>query len=142
MPRTVNYISEFSPSQAHGGWDGMCAGVAAELARHLQVHDVSPIRPRVNLVEKAVSKARRILGAKGNFYYYSDRRLDTCAKAVAARCLTGADADFFHGATPWLHCHAGRPYYTYIDACFETYLALYLNPAEFRPRDVARIVAQ
>jgi glycosyltransferase involved in cell wall biosynthesis len=141
MPATLNYISEFPRAQAHGGWDGMGAGVVTELGKHCSLHYVGPVRPPINFIEKAVSKSRRLLGARGSFYYYSHRRLHCYAEQVEAQSLSQAEADFFHGATPWVCCHPPRPYYPYIDACFETYLALYLNPAAFLPSDIARIVA-
>jgi glycosyltransferase involved in cell wall biosynthesis len=119
----------------------MGAGVVTELARHCSLHYVGPVRPPTNFIEKAISKSRRLFGARGSFYYYSPGRLRRYAEQVEARSSSEAAADFFHGATPWVCCHPPRPYYPYIDACFETYLSLYLNPAAFLPSDIARIVA-
>jgi glycosyltransferase involved in cell wall biosynthesis len=140
MAPAINHISEFPKAKSHGGWDGMCAGITAELGRYFEVHYVGPVRPQISPFAKAISKARRLLRGKGNFHYYSQRRLDKYAEKVAKDSFPQAHADFFHGSTPWIRCQPPRPYYTYIDVCFETYLSLYLDRTNFRPSDVSRIV--
>ena len=42
--------------------------------------------------------------------------------------------DFYHGATPWILVKKERPYAMYLDACFFTYISVYLNKDAFSTR--------
>jgi glycosyltransferase involved in cell wall biosynthesis len=137
--RVLNYVSECAQVGASGGWDGISVGLATELAAKFRLQYVGPIRVGFDHPTRLISKVRRIIGARGAFSAYSDRRLAAFAREVDAQAAPDADADFFHGATPWVRCTPPRPYFAYIDASFHTYLRHYHEPDDWLGGDLARI---
>jgi hypothetical protein len=82
---------------------------------------------------------RRMSGLRGKFHFFSERRLGRVAAEVDRRVDPAADFDFYHGLTPWIGYACPRPYGVYMDVSFQSYLEIYLNPAQFVKTDVRRI---
>lgn len=103
------------------------------------VRYVGPVNPPIIAWQKVVSKLRRVSGAAGDFFQYSQQRLAMIAREVDARCAPEAKFDFFHGFTPWLHTRPSRPYLAWSDCTFRDYIDLYHHRQEFRSQDLHRI---
>lgn len=100
---------------------------------------VGPINPPVILAEKAASKFRRVAGLKGNFFFFSERRLKKIADEVHAQCRADARLDFFHGFTPWILTQPRRPYMAWSDCTFHDYVDIFHRRGQFSPHDLRRI---
>lgn len=133
-----NYITNLPLDQTSGGWSGINNRVYKELIRYFEANYVGPVSPDVLLTEKILSKVRRVFGLRGNFYYYSDSRLERIRRLVTDKAKE-ANFNFFFGQTPWVLCNLNQPYFVYMDADFKTYLDVFSSPREFLKRDVARI---
>src|SRR6266542_1275132 len=103
----------------------MNAALSSELADRFDLEYVGPINPAVSRVARAATLARRIAGAPELFHFFSENRLRRYAAAVTRLSRPRADADFFHGSTPWIAHHPSRPYFAFVDATFRTYVSLY-----------------
>jgi glycosyltransferase involved in cell wall biosynthesis len=137
--RLVNYISNLDPRQRTGGWSGVNASLHAELEKHFEVNFVGPINPGSDYPAKAVSKLRRKSGLAGSFHFFSERRLQKIAGLIEKEALPNAEADFFHGSTPWINFDSPRPYFVYVDTCFSTYVNVYHDSRNFLDADLNRI---
>jgi len=134
----INFITNQALERESGGWCGISRGIFQALARKAKVTFVGPVDPGVSAFQKLNSKVRRTIGLRGDFYFFSDWRLSKINNDVLA-AATSADFDLYFGATPWLSCDLRRPYGTYIDALFPTYLRIFGKATEFREADLARI---
>ena len=117
----------------------MSAAACAALRKQFNVHYAGPIDPPALLWQKVVSKALRVAGAPGGFFFFSDERLDAIAAEVETRCDRDAALDFFHGFTPWIRTSPTRPYVAWSDCTFGDYIRIYHDAARFRAGDIARI---
>lgn len=137
----INFVTNMGLEQdsERGGWGGMNAAVCAQLKRRFDVRYVGPIDPGHELTTRGWSKVLRSAGLPGAFYFYSPRRLRSIAAQYELGVDDTADADFFHGAAPWIACRPPRPYFAYVDASFSTYLDLYADRSRFQQHDVDRI---
>jgi glycosyltransferase involved in cell wall biosynthesis len=135
----INFITNIPLSEISGGFSGMNYVAHEALRAIADINYVGPINPPVHLAEHAVSKAFRGVGLRGNFFFFSDRRLRKIADEVSSRTDPTADLDFYHGFTPWSLCRTSRPYMAWNDCCFSEYLRIYHNADHFRSNDVARI---
>lgn len=111
------------------------------LASAWPVHYAGPVDPPAGLADKAVSKARRLAGLPGDFFFFSEARLRRVAEAVDAASRADAHLDFFHGFTPWIMSRPQRPYVAWSDCCFRDYVEIYHDRSSFAARDLARIEA-
>jgi glycosyltransferase involved in cell wall biosynthesis len=82
---------------------------------------------------------KKLCGLPREFHHFSDRRLDRIQGLVRARLDPSAAFDFYHGATPWSAGKSPRPYGSYIDASFDTYLDIYHDRTKFSKTDIQRI---
>ena len=103
------------------------------------VHYAGPINPPAILRQKLLSKILRTAGLKGDFFFFSDRRLQWIAGEVRARCHPDAKLDFFHGFTPWIFTKPPRPYMAWSDCTFRDYTLIYHRRERFRSADLERI---
>jgi len=100
---------------------------------------VGPINPPALTWQKAWSKLRRISGAQGSFFFFSERRLKKIACEVHFRCRADARMDFFHGFTPWIATRSERPYIAWSDCTFRDYVDIFHRREQFQPDDLERI---
>jgi glycosyltransferase involved in cell wall biosynthesis len=135
----INFITNIPLSEISGGFSGMNFVAHEALRAIADINYVGPINPPVHIGEHAASKASRSVGMRGNFFFFSDRRLRKIADEVSSRTNPTADLDFYHGFTPWSLCRTSRPYMAWNDCCFSEYLRIYHNADHFRSKDVARI---
>ncbi|MEI7935831.1 MAG: glycosyltransferase family 4 protein [Verrucomicrobiota bacterium] len=136
----LNYITSQDLEQVSGGWSGLSSNLYRKIfqTRSLNVRYLGPVNPPISRTAKLVSKVRRVLGARGRFYAFSEGRLARVRQQVQTARFQ-ADYDFFLGATPWIRCRFDRPYGAYLDACFRTYFNNNLKVNEFCPKDIRRI---
>lgn len=135
----VNYISNLDLSETSGGWTGINAAIYNQLSAHFKTKYVGPINPPSDYPAKLISKVQRASGNPGAFHFFSQRRLKTIAKLVDQQIGNAADCDFFHGSTPWVLFKPRRPYFTYVDTCFSTYMRVYHDTSKFLRDDLNRI---
>jgi glycosyltransferase involved in cell wall biosynthesis len=135
----IDFVSNLPLSQRSGGWSGISAALYDQLRGRAECRFVGPIAPPKDLRAKALSKARRLCGAAGSYHFFSERRLQWIANQVAESIDLGADIWFFHGQTPWIRSDLGRPFATYVDAPFPSYLRVFLPGQRFRQPDIDRI---
>jgi glycosyltransferase involved in cell wall biosynthesis len=102
-------------------------------------HYVGPINPPAVLLQKAWSKLRRLAGAQGSFFFFSDLRLKRIASEVHSKCEADARLDFFHGFTPWITTRPERPYIAWGDCTFRDYVSIFHSREQFRRDDLERI---
>jgi glycosyltransferase involved in cell wall biosynthesis len=76
---------------------------------------------------------------RGDFFFFSERRLKTIAEMVRSNSPGNARLDFFHGFTPWILSVPERPYIAWSDCCFRDYMEIYQSKDDFRVEDLARI---
>ncbi len=135
----INFVSNLPADLRSGGFSAMNAAALEALKRRHVVHYAGPINPRAELWRKGISKLARTTGASGDFFFFSRTRLSAIAAEAAVRCSTKAQADFFHGFTPWIGIRPLRPYIAWGDCTFRDYVGNYHNRAVFRRADLARI---
>ena len=135
----INFISNLPDGLRSGGFSAMSAAACATLRKRFSVHYAGPIDPPALLWQKVVSKALRVAGAPGAFFFFSGERLDAIAAEVEAQCDHDAALDFFHGFTPWIRTNPTRPYVAWSDCTFSDYIRIYHDTARFRRDDIARI---
>jgi glycosyltransferase involved in cell wall biosynthesis len=136
----INFITTESLESTSGGWNGMNYHIFNQLNTHNSVSYIGPIKPPIYLMEKIISKFLRLLGLKGNFFFFSEKRLTTIFQQIRDKINNNCDLIFFHGSTPWIKFETDKPYYAYIDASFYTFLHTYTNPKKFRKKDIERIM--
>jgi glycosyltransferase involved in cell wall biosynthesis len=135
----INFVSNLPEGLRSGGFSAMSAAACAALRRRMPVHYVGPVDPPAVLWQKVVSKAMRVTGAPGDFFFFSERRLEAIAQSVAARAARDAALDFFHGFTPWIRTRPARPYVAWSDCTFADYIRIFHDRARFRSADLERI---
>jgi len=117
----------------------MNAAAFSALGRAGALHYAGPINPPVIPWQKGLSKFLRVAGSRGDFFFFSPRRLETIAREVHARCLAEAHLDFFHGFTPWILTEPQRPYIAWSDCTFHDYIEIFHRRRQFRNQDLERI---
>jgi len=135
----INFVSNMPEGLRTGGFSAMSAAACDALRRRHEAAYVGPIDPPVVAWEKAISKARRVSGLGGDFFAFSERRLNSIAREVDARSRPDARLDFFHGFTPWILTRPRRPYVAWSDCTFADYIEIYHDRRAFRPEDLTRI---
>jgi glycosyltransferase involved in cell wall biosynthesis len=117
----------------------MNAAAFAAISRAEIVHYAGPVNPPVLLAQKVRSKLMRLAGSRGDFFFFSQRRLEAIAQEVHARRQEGARLDFFHGFTPWVLTRPPRPYIAWSDCTFRDYIDHFHDRTQFREQDLRRI---
>jgi len=142
MSSKVQYISNLPQSLKSGGWSGMNINVYNELSKYFLIDYLSPINPKVLKKEQMLSKAHQYLGLKRHFEFFSEKRLNLIADDFYKQLIIANDFLFFHGTTPWIKCKSDKAYFAYVDATFLTYLDIYLNPNDYKEKEIQRIINQ
>lgn len=135
----INFISHLEPNLRSGGFSAMNSAALSALSAYSAIHYVGPINPTIERWRKVLSKAIRLAGARGDFFFYSRKRLAAIATDVQKSCRADASADFFHGFTPWIATRPQRPYLAWSDCTFHDYIEIYHRSTKFRKGDIARI---
>lgn len=136
--KKINFITNQDLNITSGGWSGINFNIHKELVKYFDINYVGPIAPRMMFSQKLVSKVLRMINLKGDFSFFSNRRLEQISKKVSEKILP-AEYDFFFGQTAWIGYKSSNPYGVYLDADFKTYLEIFSTPQEFRKRDIERI---
>ena len=134
----INFITNQPLDRESGGWCGLSRGVFQALSKSAEMQFIGPIDPEPIFKEKVASKLLRSIGLQSNFHFFSKNRLQRISRQVR-NLDCPADFDLYFGATPWLYCSSKRPYGSYIDALFPSYLRVFGNPGEFQKTDLNRI---
>ena len=134
----LTYITNIKLSESSGGMSGINHAVYHQLKRFFDVDDYVYINAKEDKWAKVKSKLLRILGLKGNYPFFSNKRLNVINKIFNAH-KASTDAYFFFGFTSWIETKPTKPYYCYNDACFATYVNIYNNKSEFSEKDLNRI---
>jgi glycosyltransferase involved in cell wall biosynthesis len=136
------FISNINISKSKGGWDGLGAKFFELLQlKHPEIKLLDNLSPKVNLFEKYLSVLmRKYFKVPGNFYFFSNNRLRRISKILNKFIHNKNEILFFHGSTPWCYYKPSGNYYILVDCCFYSYLQIYLEPNEFRAKDIDRIL--
>lgn len=134
----LSYISNIKLSESSGGMSGINNALHNQLNKHFEICDYSYINPKSDIISKIKSKIFRLIGLKGNYHFFSNRRLNAINKEFQNQ-KESCDAYFFFGFTSWISTKPSKPYYCYNDACFATYVDIYNDKDEFSDPDLARI---
>jgi len=135
----INFVSNLPHNLRSGGFSALNTAAFGALCKRCSVHYAGPINPSVILWQKAISKLQRVAGSKGDFFFFSQRRLNVIAEEVHAQCVAHAQLDFFHGITPWTHTKPPRPYVALSDCTFRDYVEIFHRREQFRQDDLERI---
>ncbi len=135
----INFITNLPRDLRSGGFSAMNAVAVDTLEKVFELSYVGPINPGFIFSEKAISKAKRVVGLRGTFSFFSEQRLDEIAALVDSACRAEATVDYFHGFTPWIHCRAPRPYIASSDCTFRDYFRIYHRRDRFDEADIERI---
>lgn len=136
--KDINFITNQSLNNTSGGWSGISYNIYKNLEQRTNVNYLGPVAPQMVFSEKLFSKTKRTVGLKGNFSFFSDKRLRKIREIVEEK-KQKANYNLFFGQTPWIDCNFAAPYGVYMDADFSTYLRIYSNPKSFSKKDIQRI---
>jgi glycosyltransferase involved in cell wall biosynthesis len=135
----INFVSHLPRDLRTGGFSALNSGAYDALSQIETVHYVGPISPPPYFLEKAYSKMLRTCRSRGDFFFYSRRRLQLIAEQVNVRSFAQAQFDCFHGFTPWILTESPRPYVSWSDCTFRDYMNIYHQREMFRSNDLDRI---
>jgi glycosyltransferase involved in cell wall biosynthesis len=135
----INYVSNLPADLRSGGFSAMNFAAWSALSGSHAVHYAGPVDPPASLPRKALSKLLRLSGGQGDFFFYSQPRLEAIAREVDERCVPNATFDFFHGFTPWILTRPVRPYAAWSDCTFRDYMEHFHDRGRFRQADLERI---
>ncbi|MEO5718835.1 MAG: glycosyltransferase family 4 protein, partial [Chthoniobacterales bacterium] len=138
--KAISYVSNLPAHLMSGGFSGMNSRMLATLQQVSEVTYVGPIDPVPSRVEHVASKIPRSVGFPGKFFFFSERRLQRIASALADRLVRLRNAPvFFHGFTPWVFFECPTPFVTWSDCTFRDYVDVYHRRADFDAADLRRI---
>lgn len=110
------------------------------LSLKYSIHYVGPVNPKPYFSQHCLSKALRVLGLAGDFYFFSQKRLEFIRTIVEKRlALSSALFAVFHGFTPWILIRPSLPYTAWCDCTFWQYIHIYHDAGRFRSSDLQRI---
>lgn len=135
----INFITNQPRELRSGGFSAMNAAAYDALLKLDAIHYAGPIDPPIVIRQKVASKLLRSTGFQGDFFTFSQERLEAIAEEVRCRCNANAQLDFFHGFTPWILTRPPRPYVSWSDCTFTDYIGTYHHREKFRPADLERI---
>lgn len=135
------YITNLNLSESSGGGSAVNVATLNQLSSSLDIKTIHSISPPQDKWAKLKSVFLRKLAGKGNYHFYSNRRLNKIASQVedSLNNIETYDSLFFHGFTPWISFKPDKPYYAFNDACFGAYVTIYNNRASFSELDLKRI---
>ena len=141
--KRVAFVTNIPLDSFSGGFSAMNKAMFELLSLRYDVDYIGPVNPKPSFLQHAVSKALRVLGLGGDFYFFSEQRLEIIREEVESR-LKDSTAEFivFHGFTPWIHIKPSRPYIAWNDCTFWQYVHIYCEAPDFRPSDLDRLKQQ
>lgn len=134
----INFVSNIPADLRSGGFSAMNNAALYAARQVADVHYVGPVSPPPSSGAKILSKLARTFGRPGDFFFFSQARLQRIAEEVANEVRPDAQLDFFHGFTPWIQTRAERPYAAWSDCIFLDYIDVFHAPV-FRQADLDRI---
>jgi len=139
----ITYITNISIKEYSGGGSGVNKATITQLSKYFEINSIITINPSIDIISKIISVFKRKLGFKGNYHFFSERRLKNI-KHQFNKNIKNNDNDiyFFHGFTSWIKTTPDKPYFCFNDACFDTYVNIYNDPEEFSTKDIERIYSQ
>jgi glycosyltransferase involved in cell wall biosynthesis len=117
---------------------GINHAVYHQLKRFFDVENYIYINAKEDKWAKVKSRLLRLIGLKGNYPFFSNKRLDSINDIFETN-KQPCEAYFFFGFTSWIHIKPNKRYYCYNDASFATYVDIYNNKSEFSEKDLNRI---
>jgi glycosyltransferase involved in cell wall biosynthesis len=135
----INFVSNLPKDLRSGGFSAMNVAAFSAINKCESSHYIGPVNPHVVIRQKVWSKLRRIAGAQGSFFFFSERRLRRIADEVHSKCQADARLDFFHGFTPWILTRPQRSYVAWSDCTFRDYVDIFHRREQFRRDDLERI---
>jgi glycosyltransferase involved in cell wall biosynthesis len=137
----LNFISNLEKDLRGGGFSLRNAAAFEALSKRFDVRYYGPISPLPVITEKLASASLRRLGMRGNFSFYSRKRLQRIWNELEESGASSADILFFNGFTPWIGTQPDCPYIAWNDCSFHDYIRIYHDINNFRTRDIDRIEA-
>jgi len=136
----ISYFTNIELKEQSGGASGLNVAIKEQLERQFKVFLKPVIYPSTDFFTKIISKLRRILGLKGQYHFFSNRRLNkVCSLFNKVSENENSNYFFFYGFTQWIKTKPNKPYYCFNDACFATYVNIYNNKDNFLEKDLNRI---
>lgn len=135
--KRLNYVTNFNKDAVGGGWDGINNRLFDALKDKINCRYIGPINPPPFFDQKIKSKLLRIFFSKGDFFFFSNKRLNKITNLINDEKLKGPV--FYYGATPWVKIKNVHEYYTYLDVCFHDYVKLFSSFDSFNLTDLQRI---
>ena len=136
----VSYITSIALDRISGGFSAMNRAMFDSLTSKYICDYIGPVNPKPIFSQHFLSKAGRMLRLGGDFFFFSEKRLEAIRTAVEKR-LAASSALFaiFHGFTPWIHIRPPMPYIAWCDCTFWQYIHIYHDAGRFRSSDLQRI---
>jgi glycosyltransferase involved in cell wall biosynthesis len=138
--KKVAFVTNIAANEFSGGFSAMNRAMFDLLSTNHSVDYIGPVNPKPNLWQHALSKSGRVLGLGGDFFFFSERRLEAICREVDPRLAKSrAEYAVFHGFTPWIHTRPVMPYIAWSDCTFWQYVHIYHDAGCFRALDLERI---
>ena len=139
----LNYISNLSLKENSGGGSAVNYAVYNYIKNSFETTYFGEINPGLDKLAKFKSNALRALKIKGNYHFFSNKRLQEIKSNLEVKIAASSGTPcFFHGFTPWIKYQPQGKYFAFNDACFATYVDIYNNKQEFSDRDLQRVYKQ
>jgi len=138
----LHYVSSLPLDLRGGGYSLRNAAAFDALTDSFNAKYFGPFSPPSFHSEKFISASRRWLGMRGNFHFFSPRRLSRVRQKVINSGALDADLLFFNGFTPWIGIEPKVPYIAWNDCSFYDYIRIYHNLEFFDVADIERIEAK
>ena len=138
--KEVACVTSIAVGDISGGFSAMNRAMFDVLSQKHIVDYIGPISPKPSARQQLYSKVRRILGLGGDFFFFSEHRLETIRREVEPRLkLSKAEFIVFHGFTPWIHTYPNLPFVAWNDCTFWQYVHIFHDASRFRASDLKRI---
>jgi glycosyltransferase involved in cell wall biosynthesis len=136
----VSYITSIAIDNISGGFSAMNRAMFDSLSFKYSIDYVGPVNPQPSFSQHCLSKALRVVRLGGDFYFFSEKRLEFIRSIVEKRlAVSPALFAVFHGFTPWILIRPSMPYTAWCDCTFWQYIHIYHDAGRFRSSDLQRI---
>ncbi|WP_405606335.1 glycosyltransferase family 4 protein [Polaribacter sp. Asnod1-A03] len=136
----IAYFTNIELNEQSGGASGLNVATKKILEKNFEVSLMPIIFPSSDYYKKTISKAKRVVGLKGEYHFFSENRLNKVYETFSSiKKVQEFNAYFFFGFTQWIKINPNKPYYCFNDACFATYVNVYNNKEDFLEKDLDRI---
>ena len=135
------FVTNIGENDISGGFSAMNSAMYSVIDSAYSATYCGPINPKPRLFENLLSKTQRMLGGRGDFFFFSERRLSLIAGIIKNKTRDNIyDAAVFHGFTPWVLYNPSIPYAAWNDCTFKQYIDIYHDRALYKDKDIMRIV--